>query len=243
MKISVCMATYNGERYLPDQLDSILPQLRPEDELIIVDDASQDATCAIVGQLSDPRIRLIRNEANQGVLASFETALRHTTGEIIFLSDQDDVWHPEKVNRFLHVFETRPEITLAMSDAKLIDGDGRVISQSRIARRKFNPGVVSNVVKNSYLGCALAFRHSILRYCLPFPPSIPMHDMWIGILNELFGETAFLRESLISYRRHGHNASADKHGSYSQMLRWRMHLVFNLICRWLTVIRKIEAGV
>jgi hypothetical protein len=152
------------------------------------------------------------------------------------------VWHPEKVNRFLHVFETRPEITLAMSDAKLIDGDGRVISQSRITRRKFNPGVVSNVVKNSYLGCALAFRHSILRYCLPFPPSIPMHDMWIGILNQMYGETVFLQEQLISHRRHGHNASPDRHAAYSQMFSWRMHLIFNLAQRRLTVSRNTDAS-
>jgi glycosyltransferase involved in cell wall biosynthesis len=237
------MATYNGERFLVEQLESIISQLGPNDELIIVDDASQDSTCAVIEGFCDVRIRLIQNETNQGARASFETALRHTTGEIIFLSDQDDVWHPEKVSRFLHLFGARPEVTLAISDAQIIDGNGYVLSQSRLNGKNFRPGVLTNIVRNSYLGCALAFRRSALDYCLPFPRSIPMHDMWIGILNELFGETAFLKESLISYRRHGHNASADKHGSYSQMLRWRMHLVFNLICRWLTVIRKIEAGV
>jgi glycosyltransferase involved in cell wall biosynthesis len=241
MKISVCMATYNGERYLQEQLGSILSQLGANDELIIVDDASQDATCDIIERLRDPRIRLIRNETNQGVLASFETALRNTMGEIIFLSDQDDVWHPEKVSRFLHLFKTRPEVTLAISDARIIDGDGHVISPSRVAGRKFSPGVLTNLVKNSYLGCALAFRRNILRYCLPFPPSIPMHDMWIGILNQMYGETAFLHEPLLSHRRHGRNASPDKHASYSQIFRWRMYLIFNLVRRRLTVSRKAGA--
>lgn len=238
MKISVCMATYNGEQFLFEQLDSILSQLRTNDELVIVDDASHDRTCAIVKGFLDPRILLICNSANRGVLASFETALRHSTGEIIFLSDQDDVWHPEKVSRFLHVFESRPDVTLAISDARIVDADGRVMSQSRLNGKNFSPRVLSNIIKNGYLGCALAFRREILHYCLPFPRSIPMHDMWIGILNQMYGESAFLREPLLSHRRHGGNASPDNHASYSQMFRWRMSLVFNLVLRRLTVSRK-----
>jgi glycosyltransferase involved in cell wall biosynthesis len=241
MKISVCMATYNGERYLQEQLGSILSQLGANDELIIVDDASQDATCGIVERLRDPRIQLIRNEANQGVLASFETALRQTTGEIIFLSDQDDVWHPEKVSRFMRLFETRPEITLAISDARIIDGDGRVITQSRTAANKHHSdGILRNIIINRYMGCTMAFRRNTLRFCLPFPPSIPMHDMWIGILNEIYGETELLYEPLINHRRHGGNTSPNKHVGYSKMLRWRIHLIYNLLRRRLTVSRKAK---
>jgi glycosyltransferase involved in cell wall biosynthesis len=238
--VSVAMATYNGESYLSEQLGSILPQLSATDELIIVDDASQDATCAIVERLRDHRIRLIRNETNQGVLASFETALRNTTGEIIFLSDQDDVWHPEKVGRFLLLFKARPKVTLVISDARIIDADGRVLSQSRLNGKEFDPRVVPNLVRNRYVGCALAFRRDILHYCLPFPRSVPMHDMWIGILNQIYGETAFLREPLLSHRRHGGNSSPDTHASYSQMFRWRTYLIFNLVRRRLTVGRKAE---
>jgi glycosyltransferase involved in cell wall biosynthesis len=241
--VSVAMATYNGEGFLSEQLDSIVSQLGSTDEVIIVDDASRDATCAIVEGFRDPRIRLIRNETNRGVLASFETALRNTTGEIIFLSDQDDVWHPDKVDHFLHLFKTRPKVTLVMSDARIIDGDGRVISQSRLNGKDFNPRVLSNLVRNGYLGCAIAFRRDTLHYCLPFPRSIPMHDMWIGILNQMYGEMAFLREPLLSHRRHGDNASPDTHASYSQMFRWRTYLIFNLIRRRLTVGRKAETRI
>lgn len=242
MKISVCMATYNGERYLSEQLESILSQLRLEDELIVVDDASQDSTYDILVGFRDPRMLIMRNKMNQGVLASFEIALRHAKGEVIFLSDQDDVWHPEKVSRFLSLFRMRPDITLAISDAKIIDGDGRTISSSRLAGNKFKTGVLANLLKNNYLGCALAFRRDILRYCLPFPSSIPMHDMWIGILNELYGKTVFIEDQLINHRRHGRNASRDKHGSYSEMFRWRMNLIINLLHRRLTVSRDVKAG-
>ena len=107
MKLSVAMATYNGARYLRQQLESIFSQLAPEDEIVIVDDASQDATCAIVMEFKDARVRLLRNPRNVGVLGSFERAIRNTTGDVIFLSDQDDVWRGDKVRKFRAAFWTR----------------------------------------------------------------------------------------------------------------------------------------
>ncbi len=237
MKISVCMATYNGEKFVSEQLRTILSQLAPADEVIIVDDASGDSTCSMIEQLADNRIRIFRNSENLGVLASFEKALRHSTGEVIFLSDQDDVWYPNKVRRFHSVFQNYPAITLVISDVSVIDGDGDLLLQSRQAEKPFRSGLLTNLIKNRYTGCAMAFRRAALRYCLPFPPSIPMHDVWIGMLTEVYGKITFLDEPLIFHRRHGNNASPDKNAPYLRMLCWRMSLLYNLTRRRLSVRR------
>src|SRR3954471_9369425 len=97
LRVSVCMAVHNGSRFLQPQVDSILSQLRPDDELVVVDDASTDASPAILEGVLDARLRLHRNEENQGVLRSFEKVLRRSSGEIIFLSDHDDIWLPGKL--------------------------------------------------------------------------------------------------------------------------------------------------
>ena len=94
--ISVCIATYNGEKYLREQLDSILPQLAESDEVIVSDDGSTDGTIDLITSLNDPRIKIVSNSGRKGYVGNFENALKHTTGDYIFLSDQDDIWYPNK---------------------------------------------------------------------------------------------------------------------------------------------------
>ena len=208
-------------------METILRQLDDEDEVIVVDDGSSDSTCDIVDGFHDWRIRLFRNEKNCGVVASFETALRNTTGNIIFLSDQDDLWKPDKVSRFLQVFND-PKITLALSDANIIDAEGKASGQSYFQTRGgFVPGVMQNILRNHYIGCAMAFRRQILTYCLPFPKNLPMHDSWIGIVNDSFGKTAYIDEPLVDYRRHGQNVS--RTGNPMQQVRWRLNLLVNIV--------------
>ena len=105
MKISVCLASYNGAQYIEEQLKSILPQLNPTDEVILSDDHSADNTVQLVQALNDPRIKLIQNEGERGYTRNFENALNHATGDILFLSDQDDVWHDDKVKIMLKELE------------------------------------------------------------------------------------------------------------------------------------------
>src|ERR1017187_1659980 len=124
------MATYNGSLYIERQLRSILNQLDQNDEVIVVDDHSSDTTLEVVDKIVDRRIEIFRNESNQGVLKTFERALRLASGEIIFLSDQDDIWYPEKASSFLHAFDVHPEVTLVLSDVKVINDADEVISES-----------------------------------------------------------------------------------------------------------------
>lgn len=233
--ISVAMATYNGEAYIEQQLKSILPQLGVHDEIILVDDHSVDSTLDIVGQINDARIKVHRNEANMGVRRSFEKAIGLTGGQIIFLSDQDDVWHPEKVARFAEAFGRSPQVTLVLSDAAVVDKHGNVLVSSFFGQRgAFVPGVVANLIKNKYLGCVMAFRRSLVTRILPFPASIPQHDMWIGLVNGIYGEACYLGAPLVEYRRHDSNASqasSNKRASLGKMIVWRWALVTSLVAR------------
>jgi glycosyltransferase involved in cell wall biosynthesis len=232
MKISVCMATYNGERFIHEQLQSILGQLEIDDEVVIVDDASTDGTVRSVEEFRDKHIRIIRQDRNCGVLQTFERALKEAEGEIIFLADQDDVWRGDKVEKVKRMFQTHADLSLVLSDCAIIDAKGEVVATTRFKSGRFHPGALHNIARNSYLGCSMAFRRSILEYCLPFPADIPMHDMWIGILNQLVSKNGYIDEPLMCYRRHDRNSSPGKHASVAQMIRWRLALVKNLILRY-----------
>jgi len=226
------MATYNGAAYVEQQLRSILDQLGPNDEITLVDDHSSDSTLNVISGFGDERIRIFSNERNIGVARSFERAISLAKGEIIFLSDQDDIWHPEKVSRMMDVFISRPEITLVLSDARVVDKDGNLLVESFFARRgRFRAGVVHNLIKNKYLGCVMAFRQGLRERILPFPAAIPQHDMWIGLVNALYGKALFIDLPLVDYRRHGGNASSassNKRGTLAQMIVWRWQLIKNL---------------
>jgi glycosyltransferase involved in cell wall biosynthesis len=229
-KISVCMAVYNGAAYLKPQMCSILSQLRTNDEVVVVDDASQDNSAELLRELSDARVHVYRNERNLGVLAAFERATRQAQGDILFLSDQDDIWLPGKVEKIIAAFSLNPEITLVASDAQVIDETGCVVADSFFEQRgHFSVGVLHNLIKNKYLGCTLAFRRSMLEYFLPIPRDVPMHDIWFGLINDIYGKTHFIDQPLIAYRRHENNVSPSVGASIVQKLVWRWRLAKNLL--------------
>jgi glycosyltransferase involved in cell wall biosynthesis len=232
MKVSACMAVHNGDPYLRGQIESILAQLRHGDEIVAVDDCSQDRSLAVLNEVADPRLRVYRNEKNLGVVRTFEKALGLCTGDIIFLSDQDDLWLAGKLSAALQVFASRPEVTMVATDAAVIDENGLTVAPSFFAQRgRFAPGALHNFVKNKYLGCTLSFRCEMLALFLPIPPDVPMHDIWFGLLNAIYGKTYFIDEPLIAYRRHGRNASPRVHAGFGQMLLWRSRLAKNLVRR------------
>lgn len=229
-KVSVCIAAYQGERYITLQLRSILEQLSPEDEVILVDDASTDGTIREVSALRDPRIVLLQSTRNQGVLRAFENALSHSSGEIVFLSDQDDLWLPKKVETVCDAFVQDTELTLAVSDAMLIDENGAKIGDSFYAQRgKFRDGLWSNVLIGKFHGCTMAFRSTLLRTALPFPSGAEVHhDTWIGCVNALLGgKTKYIAEPLVAYRRHSTNVSGPL-SSYAR-LQTRSQLLMGLL--------------
>jgi glycosyltransferase involved in cell wall biosynthesis len=231
MKISVCMAVYNGKKYIQQQLNSILDQLPHDAEIIIVDDASCDNSCDLIQEISDQRIKLFHNEKNLGVIKAFEKALAFSTGDIIFLSDQDDIWLPGKIYDVLQVFHNNPKITLVSSDAALIDQNNLIIAQSFFnLRGQYTSNTFANLLKNRHHGCVLSFRRNLLELALPFPHDLPMHDVWIGIVNSIYGRAYYLNKPLVHYRRHDANVSRDlsNPASFGVMLLWRLSLVKNI---------------
>ncbi len=225
------MATYNGAAFLGEQVDSILAQLGPEDELVISDDGSTDgsfeALCALAEL--DERVQVLRGPSI-GLRYNFENALRACRGQYIFLCDQDDVWMPDKLETVLAAFEDT-DVSVVMHDATVVDAQGQEIEPSFFAWRGSRTGFWHNLWKNSYIGCCMAFSRRLLPYILPFPDSIPMHDQWIGLQGERHGKTVLLSRALIAYRRHGNNASASTHASVGRMLKYRLGMIAALIGR------------
>ncbi|MGA8742948.1 MAG: glycosyltransferase [Terracidiphilus sp.] len=212
-RISACMAAYNGGTFVEVQLQSILSQLSPQDEVVIVDDGSTDDTLDQIARIGDARVRVLRHERNAGVVATFEDALRSATGKILFLCDDDDIWAPTKTRRFLNTFESRPDVGIVTSRVRMIDEFDRPLPDSRINRRgRFLPGFWRNLFMNHYQGSAMAMRASLLGRVLPFPArKVFLHDAWIGTRNDLLGgRTVFIDEDLLFYRRHLNNASHTK---------------------------------
>jgi glycosyltransferase involved in cell wall biosynthesis len=232
MKISICVAVYNGEKYLHKQIDSILTQIALEDQIIVINDTSTDNSMKILESFNDPRISIYQNSRNLGVVTSFEKAINIANGEIIFLSDQDDIWLPNKVRKVLEIFNSRPAVTLVLSDAQIIDDEDIIIASSYFSLRgEFSDNLFANVIKNKYHGCTMAFKREILDFVLPFPNEIPMHDMWIGIVNSIYGKTFYINESLMQHRRHGNNTGRGFKNSASlfSILKWRFTLIKNLL--------------
>jgi glycosyltransferase involved in cell wall biosynthesis len=226
LKVSTCMAAYNGGAFIERQLESILGQLKPQDEVVIVDDGSTDDTLERIARIGDQRIRVFVHERNSGVVATFEDALRLASGDVLFLSDDDDVWAPTKVRRFLETFESGPHVGITQSRVRMIDETDRPIPDSRINRHgRFSHGFWRNLFINHYQGSAMAIRASLLGRLLPFPKHKSfLHDTWIGTRNDLTGgKVVFINEDLLFYRRHGNNASRSK--STLQKIRTRIELI------------------
>ena len=229
-KISVAMAVYNGEKYIKEQIDSILLQLSQYDELIISCDKSSDSTLKILENYSeDKRIKVIKGPS-KGILENFANAIQNCNNEYIFLSDQDDIWLEEKVKSVLDVFEKTNAIVV-LHDAKIADADLNILEDSFFEKRGCQKGILKNIVKNSYIGCCMAFKSELKSAILPIPKDIPMHDQWIGLLGEKFGNVEFLNKPLILYRRHGANLSAETHSGIITMIKWRISLIRNFFTR------------
>lgn len=227
MKVSVCMAAYHGERYIGEQIRSILPQLREGDELLISDDASGGETERIVRSIAseDARVRYLRGEG-KGVVRNFERVLTAASGDVLFLSDQDDVWLEGKVDAVLREIENGA--CLVVHDARITDESLHVTAPSFFALRGSRPGFLHNFLRNGYMGCCMALTRPVLERALPFPPDLPMHDQWLGLTAEKYGRVCFLAQPYLLYRQHGGNVTGGR-TTLSQKLRWRWSLLRALI--------------
>lgn len=227
--ISVCIPTFNGAPYIGAQIESILvsPLIT---EVIVSDDGSVDSTVEIVKSFNDSRIKLI-DGPRAGLVSNYELLLSRASGEYIFLADQDDVWLPNKVEVMLAHLQ---DVDLAVCDCTVVDGQLNILHSSFFDLRASGAGIVRNLLRNSYLGCCIALRRRVLKYALPFPRSLPMHDWWLGLIAETFGSVAFIDQPLMMYRRHAGNVSPTAEKSkvpWTIRVRWRAKLFSALIWR------------
>jgi len=229
MKLSVCMATCNGERYLAEQVGSIVPQLESHDEVVISDDASTDGTLALLRKIEDGRIRILPGKTFHSPIYNIEYAMSRSEGDVIVLSDQDDIWLPHKLSVVRRWFSSRrPGVNTLVLDGCMIDEHGRLLQPSLFETLGAGRGIVKNLYRNTYMGCCMAFSRELLGLALPFPASIPMHDSWLGLLSELYGTVEFLPERTIEYRRHPFNRSFQRF-TVGRQIGWRYFLAYNLV--------------
>lgn len=232
--ISVALAAYNGEKYIAAQLESILAQLGADDEVVVSDDGSTDATRSVVEGIGDSRIRLISNERH-GVNGNFDNALRHTRGEIVFMADQDDVWAPGKVEECLKALKN---CDLVVHDAIITDSDLVPNNNTLFSELKIKEGFINNLIRNRFTGCCMAMRREVLGYALPLPDdSTFFHDQWIGLMAELKGKVTFIPYGGIYFRRHAATHSVSGKGkslSLGSKLSYRARLLSRIITRLTT---------
>ncbi|MXV51710.1 glycosyltransferase [Pedobacter sp. HMF7647] len=224
--ISVCMASYNGGKFIKQQLESILKQLSTDDEVIISDDSSTDDTLKVIHSLNDNRIKIISNQNFKNPIFNFENALKKANGEFIFLADQDDIWVEGKVE---HMTKLLCQYDMVVTDHSIINEEGEDILESYFLKVSSGPGVVKNLVKNTYFGCCMAFRARVLNYALPFPQYIPMHDIWLGFVADLFFKVKFIDHPYTKYRKHSNNASNATEVVSSNNLRTKIKYRVNII--------------
>ncbi len=227
--ISVALAAYKGEKYIEEQLLSILPQLSASDEVIVSDDRPGGATERIVKRImaDDPRVVYVEGKG-RGVVQNFVNAIRYCRGDKIFLCDQDDVWLPNKVSAVMEAFDEGA--TLVLHNAYVTDKDLNITDYSFFEKRGSKKGFWRNIIKNSYMGCCMAFDRKLLKKIMPIPRYIPMHDQWIGLMGEKYGKVKFIDTPLIYYRVHGGNVTGGE-TTLEQKLRWRQYLLKRLFGR------------
>ena len=216
MNLSIALCTYNGAVYLKEQLESIAAQTRTPDELVISDDQSTDDTLRLIEEFAATAgfpVRLSVNEANLGIAKNFEKAISLCRGDVIVLSDQDDVWHSDKLESIERIFAAKPQLSLVFSNAELVDETLTLFAETLFDLLHFN-GEKQRLVKsgraldvqlreNLVCGCTMAFRANLKDLVLPISADGPLvHDGWIVLLIAAVGEIDFINRPLLKYRQH-----------------------------------------
>ena len=238
--VSVAMAVYNGEAHLAEQIDSILPQLREGDELVASCDPCTDRSWEILTeyQARDSRVRPVHNEGPHGIAHNFENALRHASGDILFICDQDDRWAPGKRDKVVRALE-ESGFDMCIHNGVHTDAEMNPIAEPFFTIYRIGDGKLRNLVKPRYSGCCMAFTRPMLEKILPIPEGIDAYDHWIGTVGEFMGRITYLPDVLLYHRLHDGNATPTSSRSLGVILRARAHLLKNLAAR---IRREKKAG-
>lgn len=205
-KISVALATYNGAKYIEAQLNSFINQVLQPDEVVISDDMSEDNTVELIesfSKIAPFEVILLKNKKNLGYSQNFNNALIHTTGDIVFLSDQDDVWFPNKISYMIEVINNKPNFMIYINDAELTDA--KLKSSGLTKYDQIKSARMSDL--EFVMGCCCAIKRQLLDCFLPIPTCIKGHDNWLVEIADGLGQKLIVPKTLQFYRRHGSNES------------------------------------
>ncbi len=231
-RVSVCLALYNGENFIREQIESILSELSQYDEVIICDDASTDTSISIIQSINDPRIILIRNTKNIGHVKNFEKALSLAKGDLMFLSDQDDIWVKGKVRKTIVAFQKDKKISLVYHNLQPVDVFGNDLHIDFPAYSEGKRGslqfLAHQLIKPQIFGCACCLNRKKIDNLLPFPKSTYAHDHWIAVWAALNGQIFFLQDKLVKYRKHEFNLTPKQRQSISSILKRRSQLILQI---------------
>lgn len=229
--ISVAMAVYNGEAYLPEQLDSILKQLEPQDEIVVSYDKSRDNTWQLLQEYQSkyPQVRVLENQ-NPGINGNFNNAIAGCKGDYIFICDQDDRWADNKRAAVVESFE-KHGADMVIHNGVHIDGEGKVISEPFFSMYRIGDGKLKNILKPRYSGCCTAFTREMAAKIMPMPMKLDAYDHWIGTVGEFFGKIAYDERILLYHRLHGGNVTPVSTRSLGVILKARGRLLWELAKR------------
>lgn len=218
MKVSIALAAYNGAAYIQEQLESFVAQTRMPDELVICDDGSTDETIAIIEEFSRVapfKVIVQKNPTNFGYTRNFEKTLSLCGGDVVFLSDQDDVWFPEKIETVCNLFSSHPNCLLIIHDGRLVNENLEWQGATKLGQVRAGWGSDDLFVT----GALTAVRRQMLSYALPLPPNIRGHDVWLHNLGRLLDCRLVTRTPLQIIRRHSSNTSTWIASSVDQIQR------------------------
>lgn len=228
VRVSVCMATYNGERYVQEQLASILSELGDNDEVVVVDDCSRDATAQRVEGLDDPRIRVFRTNENAGHVRAFEAALYSSRGSFVFLSDQDDIWLPGRVELMIEALNRAQLVATNVYRFGAETGQFNPPLRAADSRRRIRNILGIFMGRRPYYGSGMAMRREFLSIALPFPEHVEAHDLWIAVLGNLVGGIEHTEHASLLRRVHSSNLSPSVRRPMSVVIRSRLRF-----CRYI----------
>ncbi len=230
-KISVAIAVFSGERYLEEQIDSILMQLEPQDEIVVSYDPSHDKSWEILEKYRETsdQIKIYVNNS-PGLSNNFENAMKRCTGDYIFISDQDDRWDAKKRESVVNAFIMN-DVDMIIHNGVHTEPNGEISSQPFFSMHRIGPGKIRNILRPRFSGCCIAFKVELLKVMLPIPNSIGAYDHWVGIVGEFFGKIYYLDDILLYHRLHDANVTPRHKRSIFVIIKARASLVHELIGR------------
>ena len=234
-KISILLSTYNGEKYLKEQLDSLFSQSYKDFEIIARDDGSSDETINI---LKSYNIKILDTDKNLGAKLSFSTllnyAVKNTDADYFMFCDQDDIWKSDRIDNTIgtmkKIEKTNSDLPLLIhTDLEVVDEKLNVLNKSFWKYEKRDPSLNSInrlIMQSTVTGCTMMINRKLAEMSLPISENSIMHDWWISMVASSFGKIAYLEESTISYRQHSSNDTGSKKFGLSLILKMAVNFLF-----------------